>query len=404
MSNYSYNFERSLGVLYAIGVLIPIISLESFGLDSFRYFFKYGSFLFVGTAFLLFLLSKNELKIKYDFLVVVILCALLNYIFFVSNFFSPYMKLELGFNYIGKIIFILLCVPLFTSENTRYYFVKSIYVSCVLIALISILFFIFQFDPREYMFLGFYSNKSIVFEQNVFGIFVFFGFAHTLSSVDRFKYVLILIFCVAIFASYYKTVWILSLVFYFIYGERSGKLFWFFVSLSALLFFYFSFGGFDYFSKLLDVDGLLTLSGRTYLWDIAVGSFFDSPLIGLGEGSISVLTEIGYYKSFTTYHNVIIDVMAISGIVGIMVYIAIVFCLILLIKDVKLVLKFMLLSAPFLSNTVYPLSPNPLGFWPILFSIYYLDMKLIKSNNTKNLMESGLNLGDSDENTRFKWA
>lgn len=63
----------------------------------------------------------------------------------------------------------------------------------------------------------------------------------------------------------------------------------------------------------------LTLSNRTFIWDTAIGSIMQSPIIGYGVSDSlagSVLLKLDYVTTNTFAHNMYLDYMLMGGFVG----------------------------------------------------------------------------------------
>ena len=83
----------------------------------------------------------------------------------------------------------------------------------LVVAIISIIYFFTDFSRAEkFPIIDLYSNKSIIFEQNVFGIFIYIVLVISINTNDRFfkKIAIIFVTLFAIFLSFYRTVYALS--------------------------------------------------------------------------------------------------------------------------------------------------------------------------------------------------
>jgi hypothetical protein len=228
------------------------------------------------------------------------------------------------------------------------------------------------------------SNKSIIFEQNVFGLFVYMTLLiYGLICFDQHKWKVIgtqSIYLFGIFISFYRTVYAFVLLRLFI----KHKLLSFIAVITVL---YFSGLG-SVLYEALKLEQISTLTGRNVLWSIAIDSFYSAPLLGLGENAIPDISNAILKRdpAYTTYHNVVLDVLAISGIVGFVVY-SFLFVYIFSVIDQSHRLIYLLLMAPALANTYIAFMPNPLGGVLGVFIFYSIRFK---RNRKIKLRETGV--------------
>lgn len=229
-----------------------------------------------------------------------------------------------------------------------------------IVSVISLLFFITDFSRAErFPIINLYSNKSIIFEQNVFGIFIYMCLVISLSipkkwlsSVCGFA-----IYLSGIFLSFYRTVYGLALI--VIMGKIRVELKLVFL----LSIFFIVLQNYELLSTIFKLEQIFTLTGRTQLWEIGYLGFADNPFFGLGESSISEFSNKVLHRDppFTTFHNFFVDIIFSAGIFGLLsASILIILIYNMVGKGINsYILTFLL--APALFNTFYPFAPNILG-------------------------------------------
>lgn len=74
---------------------------------------------------------------------------------------------------------------------------------------------------------------------------------------------------------------------------------------------------FSFIFKILGKDA--TFTDRIYYWDAGIAQFLNSPIIGCGSGIVN-LWDNGYYS-----HNVLLDVLMKGGLIGAILWLAMVF-------------------------------------------------------------------------------
>ena len=175
------------------------------------------------------------------------------------------------------------------------------------------------------------------------------------------------------FISFYRTVyafiiirfafkhWLLSLSILFLIAITWVS---YFYSLGSLL------------NEILKLEQATTLTGRNILWKIALEAFYSSPIIGLGENAIPEFSNaiLNRNPPYTTYHSVIFDVLATSGVLG---FLAFTFLFVYILFSIRVDHRFLylLLIAPSLLNTYYAFMPNPLGGILGVFIFYSIASK-----------------------------
>lgn len=240
--------------------------------------------------------------------------------------------------------------------------------SALMISLIGIIFFIFQFDTREkFPVIELFSTKSIIFEQNIFGIIAYFGIcswwlAPPAGAGRAIKWTELLIFTAAGFLSYYKTTIVLGLLItlylgFGAYALAAGGL------LCASVGLYF----FDELMLLSQIDTNGVSSGRFELWTIGMHAWQQHLIFGIGESGITptIAKVIVRDPPFTTFHSVFVDTVAAGGAIGLL---SLLLTILLAAWRLKSrFLRYAMLLAPAAFNTFYIGSPNILGLTSILF-------------------------------------
>lgn len=203
--------------------------------------------------------------------------------------------------------------------------------------------------------LNWRTSKSIIFEQNVFGIYVYLCLLGYLAlGVNRKKPVYIILLIAGILASYYRTVYALLLL----RGAIRFPIF----ALALFVLVVFTSLSLEQASEILKADQFSSLTGRDTLWQIGLSVFYEWPVLGLSELSIpSVSNEVlNRNPAYTTYHNVLIDLASSGGAFAVLSYLIFaLFCFFRAVGYDKLTVMF--IYAPALSNTFIPFAPNMLG-------------------------------------------
>ena len=177
-----------------------------------------------------------------------------------------------------------------------------------------------------------------------------------------------MIYLFGIFISFYRTVYAFVLLRLFI-----KRMLLTLIAIFILL--YFS-GFISILFEAFKLEQISTLTGRDLLWRIALDSFYSAPLIGLGENAIPEVSNAVLKRdpAYTTYHNVVLDVLAISGVVGFVVY-SFLFVYFFSVIDQSHRFIYLLLMAPALANTYIAFMPNPLGGILGVFIFYSMRFK-----------------------------
>lgn len=230
----------------------------------------------------------------------------------------------------------------------------------LVVAIISIIYFFTDFSRAEkFPIIELYSNKSIIFEQNVFGIFIYIVLVISINTNDRFlkKIAIIFVTLFAIFLSFYRTVYALS-------GLVMASSFSTVIKIILVTFFVlFAVINHDLLYEVLKLEQIATLTGRSDLWRIGYSGFEASPFFGLGESSIPEYSNqiLNRYPPFTTYHNIFVDIMYSAGIIGLSIALLNTILIFQLVGSMRSRYTLALLIAPALFNTYYPFAPNILG-------------------------------------------
>lgn len=235
------------------------------------------------------------------------------------------------------------------------------------ISAIGVVFFVLQFDTREKIpLIDLYSTKSIVFEQNIFGIVAYFGLCSWWLSpppaTATRRWVEVAVFTAAGLLSYYKTtivlgMFIVLLMTFGVYALVAGAL----LALGVSLYFM------DELLLLSQIDVNGVSSGRFELWAIGFDAWQSHLLFGIGESGITptIARHILRDPPFTTFHSIFVDTMAAGGAVGLF---SLALTLAVLIWRLgPRIGQFALVMAPAAFNTFYVGSPNILGLAAILF-------------------------------------
>ena len=384
LSDSKLHIDKALIYILVLSVFLTTFSFEGLFYESFFYeriLTKIlGALGICLSLYLFFVASSHRFVVQSSYQV----------LFFVGFLYSALFLGEVGGGFLDEFFGVknLLRMLLATSVCliTIFYFNdirlnRFVYSLIVIISFFSIIYLFLDIGRGERIpGIEIYSRKSIVFEQNVYGMILYYGLLYGLFFRSLLNYkpniihvFIMMIIILGIFLSFYRTVWILSIVSIFIYGFiKSYKIRIFtivcFFGLIALFL-----SNYEFFYEAFKLEQLKTLTGRTELWSVAYYSFFESPLTGQGEASIFPLTEYLGPRGFTSYHNLIVDVIAISGILGGMA-LFLLFLFFLMKIDFKYWVIFFLVWAPAMSNTFLPYSPNPLGLISGIFTLHLIYM------------------------------
>ncbi len=243
------------------------------------------------------------------------------------------------------------------NESKSLLLVITIFLS--FIALIGVASILFNFSNGEkFPVLNISSTKSIIFEQNVYGIAMFFLIFicmryKEISSKKIVKYFIIPLAFFALLFSFYRTVYLCLIVLLFLNSSRKFIHSIIILAFGGLAFIYF--GDVELISNILKLEQISNLTGRLEMYKIGWDLFLQSPYIGLSELSIP------FYLQYTTFHNLILDTLICGGILG-LILLLVTYFLLLRKSDLKFYLPLLLLISPSLLNTFYLFGPNILGF------------------------------------------
>ena len=354
-------------VLFVFGTVIPAITLSDYiNIPAERYVFK-GLGVILLTLSVVLAIVLGRCKLRRSELVFLVTALALPFVFSISASIYDFSgSLVQWLRFIAVLLIVIFLSTLNEQELLRTLKIYC-YIACVL-ALISFCQYLVGYPSYEkFPVLNIRSNKSIIFEQNVYGLFVYMSFLiYSLISTDREKWRkwgTKLIYLFGIFISFYRTVYAFILLRVFVKHV--------FISLAAAT-------GILYFSGIgvilieaLKLEQISDLTGRGTLWGIALDSFYNAPLIGLGENAIPEVSNaiLNRNPPYTTYHNVLFDVLAISGVIGFVIF-SFLFVYIFVRLEHGHRLVYLMLMAPALLNTYIVFMPNPLGGILGVFVVY----------------------------------
>ena len=337
---------------------LSVTSLSSFAdIPSERLFFKALTIISLMIATLYLAFYSRPIKTK-DLLKVIVF-ALLFTVLAVTDLINNSTLALISILRLVGVFLVLLC--LFSLKALELDMLLKYFLAYgFLVSLISLVFFLTDFSRAEkFPIVGIYSNKSIIFEQNVFGIFIYLCILLCIHSraIKPIFLVELALLLFGVFMSFYRTV----------YGLTSIALISRFnvvVKLSLILFIgYVIISNFEVLSSVLKLEQVLTLTGRTDLWEIGLTGFAKSPFWGMGESSIAEYSNEVLHRNppFTTYHNILVDVLYSAGLFGFIAMIAFVLAMFRMVPNFKSKYLLLFLLAPSLFNTYYPFAPNILG-------------------------------------------
>ena len=351
-------------VIYLLPLSLVLNSVSIDFLHGFndRIFFKLLSLLIL---FFIFIFSCSFNK-KFLYLI------FLSFAFYFSLFFSDFINnIEVSYiplaRLIASIIFlwVLISSEVLVLEKAINTYSKLLFI----VAIIGLFFLIFpQYHAEKIPVLNIYSTKSIIFEQNVYGISVYFLFLYLLSKGNNITSSFFSL--LAVFSSYYRTVIALSFI-RLVFTKLSIPIIFVTFSMSLLYF--------NELSSLLKFEQLSSLTGRDVLWEIGLIGFSESPIWGNGESKISQYSNIFLNRTpaFTTYHNVFVDLLFSGGVISFLFY-----CILLVVVYSHLKFKdsifLSLLLAPSILNTYYLFSFNILSGFISIWVIHRIKVLNIK--------------------------
>ncbi len=144
-----------------------------------------------------------------------------------------------------------------------------------MIAVISVAMLVINFNGGEkFPLIDLHSNKSIIFEQNIFESQCIFCsyFLWKFSTNFNLAYI---VSAIALFASFYRTVFVLFIA-RLLFNKYIAAIF-----LSALLFSIYFY--FQEISEILKLDQIYNPTGRTDLWAIGFDGFGNFSLFWFGR-------------------------------------------------------------------------------------------------------------------------
>ena len=380
MSNIksTINVDPILAILVVFGGVFTAFTFSDFvNIPAERFVVKSIGVILISIAVLVVFFKKEVIRLKQYEVILIYLTISFYSLLFLSEFFSEYKLSYVTITNFLRLAASLLMLGLLFSEKKSTYLVYTALFVGVLISLISIVFFLLDIGHGEKMpIIDIYSSKSIIFEQNVFGILSYLSLILLLffTRVPRsLVFILSLVLIIGIFLSFYRTVWILSLLVFFYFFWKTSTYLRVVLVASALIGVVLFISNFELLYEVLKLEQLSTLTGRTELWRSAFVGINDYPIFGSGESSIRYFTAVYGPREFTTYHNVIVDILGMTGFIGLLIYSTIVFLLFYHARDKILML---LIWAPAMSNTFFIFSPNPLGLLSGIMTIILINKEI----------------------------
>ncbi len=362
-------------VFFVFGTVFPAISLSDYvNISAERFVFKGVGVVFLTLSVVL-MMVLNRCRLRPFDLTLLVMIIALPFVFALSS--SIYDISESLIQWF-RLIAVLLIV-IFLSALNEHELSRALKIYCYVafaLGLISFYQYLVGYPAYEKLpVINIRSNKSIIFEQNVYGLFMYMSFLiYGLISTDRNKWEkrgVIFVYLFGIFISFYRTVYVFTFLQVFVKHVIITLL----VVVVVMGFVYFS-DIRDTLADVLKLEQISTLTGRDTLWMIALDSFYSAPLIGLGENSIPDVSNaiLNRDPPFTTYHNVIMDVLAISGVIGFVIYsFLFLYIFVRIERDHRLI--YLMLMAPALLNTYIAFMPNPLGGMLGVFVFYSINVR-----------------------------
>ena len=372
-------------LLFTLGTIIPAITFSDYlNIPSERTTFKgVGVILILASVFLLAYIGKCKfLRSELPFFVAIIS---LPFLFAISA--SIYDISESLVQWLRFLSVLLIVIFLFSLKENELFQILRLYCYIVLaLAFISVLQYLVGYPTYEkFPLININSNKSIIFEQNVYGLLVYMSFLIfsliSFNTKKTRKWLTNLIYLFGIFIYFYRTVYALILLRFILKNILIASSI--LISIFIFVTLYFS-EIWSAISEIFKLDQLTTLTGRNFLWSIALESFNNAPLIGLGENAIPEISNAVLNRDppYTTYHNVLFDVLAISGVLGFLIYsFLFIYFFIRIENEHRLI--YLLLMAPALLNTYIAFMPNPLGGILGVFIFYSISVKRNRLNYQK---------------------
>lgn len=345
---------------FLIIYLLPFsLVLNSISIDFILEFNDRNLFKFLSFLILIFIfLFSGRVNKKFIYLI------LFSFLFYFSLYFSEIINnIEASYIPLARLIasvtflWVLTSSDAFILEKALNIYSKLLFV----IAVIGLVFLIFpQYHAEKIPVVNMYSTKSIIFEQNVYGISVYLVFLYFLSKGKNIKKSFLSL--LAVFSSYYRTVIALSLIRLFF--TKLAILYFFIILSLGILFF-------EEIHSLLKFEQLSSLTGRDVLWAIGLNGFSESPFFGNGESKIPHYSNVFLNRNppFTTYHNVFIDLLFSGGIISFLIYSFLLVIVYSKLKCKDCILLSMFL-APSLLNSYYLFSFNVLSGFISIWIVY----------------------------------
>lgn len=382
-ANSSLKLVNVAIALFVLGTVIPAISLSDYvHIPAERYIFKGLGVIFLTLSVVLVTLF-GRCKLPRSELILFFTALALPFVFAVSA--SIYDFSESLVQWLRLIAVILIVIFLSTLNEQE--LLRALKIYCY-IAFVLVLISFYQYQVgypsyEKFPVLNIRSNKSIIFEQNVYGLFIYMSFLlYNLISIGGSKWRrggTKLIYLFGIFISFYRTVYAFILLRVFVKHL--------FISLAAAIgILYFSGIGVILF-EALKLEQMSSLTGRDTLWSLALDSFYNAPLIGLGENAIPDISNaiLNRDPPYTTYHSAVFDVLAISGVTGFLIF-SFLFAYIFVRIERNHRLVYLMLMAPALLNTYIVFMPNPLGGILGVFVFYSINVRRNRLITRRNIV------------------
>ena len=354
--------EQLIGYLLPTALVIHALDTSSFAPEHGRSAVKLISLCIISVCFGLILTSPHGRRIsRRNLAQIIIICSCFFCIFVLPE--MRYSQYDVIYQ-LAKILgtFMMLWTLMVSPKITDQVLNTMLNYGLVL-AVVAIYSLFFPFTSNEKIpILNLVSSRSLLFEQNVFGIYMFFCFMYFLRY--RASSIKTATFLASIFSSFYRTVWALA----FLGFVSNSKTLYVFVvasitSIAIIL-------NFDLVFEAFKLSQVKNLTGRVDLWEIGLIGFYESPLIGHGFSQIPDYSNVYLNRSppYTTFHNAIIDSLFVSGVIGGMAFLVLFLMFIYMVGRQNWFFGPLLL-APMLFNTFFPFSPNILGGFIAAYAI-----------------------------------
>lgn len=348
-----------------ITYLLPIsLVINAISIDFLLGFNDRNLFKALSLIILIFVFSlSGKINKKYFYFISI------SFFFYFSLFFSEFIFNSQGaFIPLARLLAsVMFLWVIFSCDEYSLSKILNIYSRVLLfVAVLGLFFLIYPpYIAEKIPVINLISTKSIIFEQNVYGISMYFLFLYYLSEGNRNLNKSVLSF-LAIFSSFYRTVIALSLLRIFL-----TKLI---IPISVLLLLLISFFS-DELLMVFKFEQLSSLTGRDVLWSIGLTGFSESPIFGKGEGQIPFYSNLILNRdpAFTTFHNVFVDIFFSGGVFAFIFYITLLFLVFLKLKY-KDWLLFSLFLAPSLLNTYFLFSFNVLSGFLSVWVVYKIKL------------------------------